>query len=623
MEDRLLQHAPRLMDDGGWQVGNMILDDITSETELYLSMFRWAQVSGQKEYAFWKLAELWWSPGAVVDKLVLEANPWTAKIIRTLAEERFVAIGGSANSTKSMSIAAWGIVNWICDPENVMVLFTSTSITDSKRRVWKAVDTLLTPLINAKLAPTRIRANGTAPLNRADGTIYEGAGIFLIAGAAGKDREATSKLIGIKASPEIQNLPDGNIVVRPRLIVGADELSELSPAVVEALNNLRSQQPQFIGASNPSTKHNPFGEISEPVGGWDSVDLLEDDEWRTKAGGKFIRFDGMKSPNVLARETLYSYLPTLESIKEAADVYGEKSIGFMRFIRATFFSAAACEGTYNLPELRQAEALAEQERKPVWRERTLAYLAGSDPSESNAGDNFPLSFAKVGYLDDGRPAIEFLDTVYLRSDDTITTVPRTFQIAKLIKEECESRGIPPENFTIDDTLGQWADVLTHVWGTGIWAVNSNGRATDRPLQGGKAKPGETNEDHYVNRTAEMWWAPKVLLPNKQLFGVSKIAAEQMSARGFQYGKGGVGLKVGIEPKKDYRARVGSSPDEADTLFLLIDLAIERFGLLPTAAKSEKDAARLPDQRYSDFGWLEQMIQNPMCTISSSGAGWAD
>lgn len=617
--------APRLTDDGGWQTGDMITDDVGSESELYLWMFRWARTSGQREYAFWKLAELWWTQaGGLVRQDELEWNPWTAKIIQTLAENRLVAVGGSANSTKSRSLAAWGVVSWMCDPENTLVLFTSTSITDSKKRIWGAVDVLLTPLTQAKIAPTRIRSNGSAPYNRANGTIAEYAGLFLIAAAPGKDREATGKLIGIKAGPEIQTLPDGSTVSRPRLIIGADELSELSPAIVESLMNLQSQDPQFVGLSNPGPRTTPFAEISEPEGGWDSVDLLEDAEWTTRKGGKFIRFDGHQSPNVLARETIYPYLPTLESLAKAAGGEGgENSLGYLRFVRATFFASASTEGVYNLPELRQALALATSERKPEWREKTVAMLAACDPSEGNDGDCFPLMYAKVGYLIDGRPAIEFLETEYLYSDDTNLAVPRTFQIARQIKEKCEAAGIPPQNFAIDDTMSNWADVLSNEWGFGIWAVNSNGRATDRPAQGAAAKAGETNDDKYVNRTAELWFAPKALLPHKQMYGLPTKAADQMCTRGFQFGKSGVGHKLGAEPKKVYRARVGSSPDEADTVFLLIDLAIERFGLLPTAARTTKEAANLPDERFVDMSWFNMVLNNPAGTIPTSGDGWAD
>lgn len=622
MEERLLVWTPVLTEDGGWQTGDLVFDDISSEMELYLSVFRWARSPGQREFAFWKLASLWWSTAGVAKEDLLEWNPWTAKIVRTLAEERFVAVGGSANSTKSRTVAAWGIQSWMCDPEHVMVLLTSTSITDSKRRVWKSVDQLLTPLINAGIAPTRIRANGTAPLNRPDGTIFEGAGIFLIAGAAGREREATSKLIGIKASPEIQELPDGTTISRPRLIVGADELSELSPAIVESLNNLRSQAPQFVGLSNPSSKTNPFGEISEPVGGWDSVDLLEDDEWATRVGGRFIRFDGHKSPNVLARETIYPYLPTLESLREAADVYGESSVGYLRYIRATFFAQATGEGIYSKPELRQAEALRECGRTPEWRETTVRMIAACDPSEGNDGDSFPLQFAKLGYLKDGRPAIQFLETEYLFSDDTNLSVPRTFQIARQIKASCLERGIGPDGFAIDDTMGQWADVLTAEWGHGIWAVNSNSRATDRPYQGAGGQAGETNDDRFVNRTAELWFAPKALLPNRQIYDLPDRAVEQLCGRGFQLGKAGVGHKLGAEPKKQYRARTGHSPDEADTAVLLIDLAVERFGLLPTAARRAGDP-EVPDRAMVSFELMSRLIDNPMCTISTAGAGWAD
>lgn len=587
-----------------WLSGEVILDGADNELEIVLQVFRWALEPEQREWAFWKFAALaWHEDGGISAERAMEWNPWAEMQIAAYCRERFVAVGGAANGAKSHTFAAFAVASWMCDPAKTLVLITSTSITDSKKRVWKSVSTLLAPLIQAGLAPTNLRSNGSAPYKDAQGTIYDGAGLSIIAGAAGKEGESTRKLIGVKALPEVQELPDGRRVSRPRLLIGADELSELAPAIVESLGNLRSQQPLFVGLSNPSDKFTPFAEISEPEGGWDSVDLLNDDCWKTRVGGRYIRLDGLKSPNTeLGRQSypdlpsfeeapvLFPYLPTEDSIGELKEAYGELSAKFLRFVRASFFSAAEANGCYNFPEFRQCGALEESDRTPDWLPGSTRLIAACDPAETDGGDNFPLKFATVGLLRDGRPAIDLAGPfIYLRSDDTDLSLPREFQIASQIKEQCTQRKLTPDRFAVDDTMGSWGAILVREWGSGVWQVNSNASATTRPLQGGKAEMGNslTNKDHFVDRTAELWLAPKVLFRNMQVFNLPKRAAEQMAARGAQLGRSGTGNRVGLEPKKAYRKRTGGSPDEADTIFLLLDLAIERLGLFPEKEKAKE------------------------------------
>lgn len=596
LETRLAKWKPVFDEEtGAWVSGDLAFDDVASEIELALLVFRWAHTPEQREFGFWEFARIAWLKGDIsVQKDLYGYNPWSAQQIKDYCTHRFVAVGGSSNSTKSRTLAAFAIACWLCDPAETMVLLTSTSIRDSMKRVFKSVDELISPLIKAKLAPTKIRADGSAPYNKPDGTIFNGAGIFVIAGAVGKERDADSRLIGIKASPEIQTLADGSVVSRPRLIIGADELSELSPAILSGLRNLRSQKPLFAGLSNPSSPLTPFGEFSEPVGGWDSVNLLEDGSWETKSGGIYRRYDGTKSPNILAGETIYPFLPTEESVQEAKDQYGEGSIAFLRFIRASFYTAGAADGCYSLAELRQGEAI--DRRKIEWIEGTTKRIGGMDPSQTNLGDGCTLWFATVGIRKDGAPHIDFDEKIHsLHSDDTNVAVPRVFQIVRQVIDLCEKEKVTPDRFVVDDTMGNWGDVLVSEWGHGILQVNSNNRATDRPLQGGKAEaePGLVNSDRFVDRVAEMWLAPRVLLRNKQISGLHPKAVEQITTRGFAYGRGGKGngVRVSVEPKKVYRQRTGgSSPDEADTAFLLIDLAIERHGLLPTQPREEKVVA---------------------------------
>jgi hypothetical protein len=62
----------------------------------------------------------------------------------------------------------------------------------------------------------------------------------------------------------------------------------------------------------------------------------------------------------------------------------------------------------------------------------------------------------------------------------------------------------------------------------------------------------------------------------QLKGVAPDLAKEMTGRKYTTTSGG---KVTIEPKRDYKLRLGRSPDLADAFFLGVDLARQKLGII--------------------------------------------
>jgi len=141
----------------------------------------------------------------------------------------------------------------------------------------------------------------------------------------------------------------------------------------------------MIGMSNPSSKFDAFGVWSEPEDGWDSVDTNVDDGWRTKWGGKYIRLDGERSPNILAGETIYPYLPRADQIAEKRELLGTSSRGYMRMVRAVFFDSDEDEGIYSENEITKSGCM----NKVRWASSPTK-VAGLDPAFTNGGDRTVL-----------------------------------------------------------------------------------------------------------------------------------------------------------------------------------------------------------------------------------------
>ncbi|NBP25560.1 MAG: hypothetical protein EBU81_13635, partial [Proteobacteria bacterium] len=235
-----------------------------------------------KEYYFWRCADTLWNSDEEREKL-FEKNPWSELIIRECITNRYLAVGGAASSTKSHTLAGYGIISWLAAPAHTAVLMTSTSLGMARKRIWGSVIDLLSAIDEP--LPLAIRDSiGEANYVDPSGKIHGNRGLSLIAAERSRTREAVGRIIGTKAK---------------RLILIGDELGELSPALTSgAISNL-SINPQFEykGLSNPASRFDAFGEWATPKNGWESVNVETDDEWDTKWGGKYIRLDGERSPN--------------------------------------------------------------------------------------------------------------------------------------------------------------------------------------------------------------------------------------------------------------------------------------------------------------------------------------
>ena len=509
-----------------------------------------------KEYYFWRCCDELWNHEDLPEPLMVR-HPWATYMIRAAIENKYLAVGGSASSGKSHTMAAWGIINWLSQPADTLVLMTSTTLREARKRIWGSVMSLLSVIDGA---PIKIRDSiGNASYINEKGTLIERAGLSLIAAEKSKTKEAIGKFIGLK---------------QRRVLLLADELSELSSAILNAgLSNL-SKNPYFqmVGMSNPNSRFDAFGEWSTPKNGWDSIDANTEDEWNTKWNGKYIRLDGERSPNILAGETIYPWLPTQEKLDEDKALLGVESRGYMRMVRAVFFDSDETTGIYSENELTSSGAL----NKVNWQGNAVN-VAGLDPSFTNGGDRTVLFLAQCGYDTTGQYVIEFGKAIHLNDDATNKAVPRTYQIVEQVQKECKKHGVLPENLSVDATGAgaPFCDVLAGEWSNKFMRISFGGKASDKRVSANSSKIGE---ELYVNRVSELWFVGKELMRTKQIFGIDSELAQEMTARNYDMVKSG-SLRMKIESKPEFKARFGRSPDLADAAFLALDCARQRLGLV--------------------------------------------
>jgi hypothetical protein len=574
MNNRLHIYEPRIeagthqMDVGGLNI------PATNTLTALLYGFAHHEDNKAREYYFWRLCDELFNHDDLPEPMMVR-HPWAEEMVKAVIRNKYVSIGGAASSGKSHTMAAWGILSWLAAPRDTLVLLTSTTLREARKRIWGSVISLLSVIEDA---PMKIRDSiGNVAYVNEQGNLIERAGLSLIAAEKSKTREAVGKFIGIK---------------QKRVILIGDELAELSEAILQAgLSNL-SKNPSFqlIGMSNPSSRFDAFGIWSEPKNGWDSVDTNMDDTWSTKWGGQYVRFDAERSPNVLAGETIYPWLPTSDKLAEDKALLGQSSRGYMRMVRAVFFDSDETEGIYSEAELTRSGAMGEVE----WSGPPIP-IAGLDPAFTNGGDRTILYTGKVGYNQTGQYCVCLEEAIHLNDDATNKAVPRTYQIVRQVKEACQKRKIKPEDLAVDATGAgaPFCDVLAGEWSDQILRVSFGGKASDRRVSANSKMIGQ---ELYVNRVSELWFVGKEFVRTKQIFGINNDLAQEITGRNYDMLKGST-LRMKIESKPEFKARFGRSPDLADAAFLCVDLARQRHGLVAVDPPDDKSGAT-PRQRRS-------------------------
>ena len=120
------------MDVGGFQLPP------TSLITALLYGFANHETSVAREYYFWRICDELFNHEELPEKLCVR-HPWAELMIRAALENKYLAIGGSASSGKSHIMAAWGIINFLSQPQDTLVLMTSTTLREARKRIWGSV----------------------------------------------------------------------------------------------------------------------------------------------------------------------------------------------------------------------------------------------------------------------------------------------------------------------------------------------------------------------------------------------------------------------------------------------------------------------------------------------------
>jgi hypothetical protein len=173
------------------------------------------------------------------------------------------------------------------------------------------------------------------------------------------------------------------------------------------------------------------------------------------------------------------------------------------------------------------------------------------------------------------------------------------QLVSKITAISREEGIRPENLALDSTSEGDAicSMLKREFGPVI-GVEFGGKATAIPVSDNDRRHGY---ERFQNRVSELWYKVRDLLITGKIHGVPLQARKEFCLREYRLR----GKKIMVEKKSDLKQRLKCSPDHADSVVILVDLAVSR-GLSVgkgtesgTQSQTWKRAQRRSDSLYDD------------------------
>lgn len=502
-------------------------------------------------------------------------HDWTERRIDGLSRCDFVSWAGAASGGKTDDAGLYAMVWWLSDPAHSTVILTSTTGKMIRRRIWPVIQRLYhgfcvdshkygTPkyefpgdLIDSEMT-LRARFDDTRRDSKS-----------AIFAKAVKDGNTS------KAAADIQGMHN------KRVLVIIDEATDTPPAIFDVLTNLIAGTSEFqcLVIGNPSSRLDQHGRFSEPLRGWGSV-TIEDEEWETviQLNGKpglCQRFDGERCPNVLNPRTETKFLMSVQQLEGYRSKLGERSPDFWKWAKG-FWPPAGITNTV-MDEMDVIKCGATSRVTFIGRRTPVA---GLDPGFG--GDDCVLCLGAVGDIAGLGGLVVQVEKVIVLHADAEKPDPVDYQIARETKSECEAFGVRPENFSADATgIGRGVFAILHQeWSGRIHRVEFGGQATEIPASEDDQRPAR---QVYDRRVTELWFSARTLMRSGRLKGMTQEQVRDFTTREYKT-RGGLYY---LQTKEEMRETYGRSPDHGDALAVMID-GIRHAGYAGRHAATDRD-----------------------------------
>jgi hypothetical protein len=381
-----------------------------------------------------------------------------------------------------------------------------------------------------------------------------------------------------------------------RLRMVADECHLMNRVFVDAIANL-NKNPDFkcVALGNPKDTTDALGVICEPaahLGGWDgAIDQgPKTKTWPTRFDrGICVQLVGSDSPNLDGKLGI----PLIDQTAIDADIafYGRESLQYTMMDEGRMPRGQGLRRVITRQMCLKFGAMEEA----VWKNDKRTKVGFLDAAYGSVGgDRCVFGELQFGSDPNDKQLLVLIETMLVPVSVEVNELPED-QIAKFVKEQCENRGIPPQQFGFDSTgRGTLVGAFGRLWSPYVVPIEFGGKPSERPVTWLPTDNKITCRDYYSKFVSELWYSVALTIQSGQFRGMTEEVMNEGSMR--EWGIVGAN-KIEVEPKDKMKLKTGRSPDLFDALVAGVEMA-RRLGFIITMIRA-KGAVQVDD------GWKNQ------------------
>jgi hypothetical protein len=488
------------------------------------------------------------------------------KLLSRVREVQNLIVLGAAACGKSYGLISYLLLDWLRDPEYTEIKVISTTGGHAKAQSFSTLQRLYNTAIIQLPGIAQAEMIGLDPKDRHSA-------ISMIAIPQGD--QGVDTLRGFHPVPRKTLHPVFGAMSRVRAFL--DESEGIPHGVWSGVSNLLAsawgtESVKVMCASNPQDVTSKLAQLAEPPNGWTTIDLDKDKEWISTERWHVLRLDGADCENVIQKKLVYPGFLTWDGYQKFALEMGGQSPNYLTFGRG-MYPLSALQDTLIPYSLLEAVI-----GTFIFSGRTMG-IAGIDLA-FEGGDRVVLFAGKygkaVGFEALHGHAVIWRKPRYVCQADQYYELPKekTIALATSLEQRCKGLNIHPDWTTCDRTgVGTGVhDALCENWSPMVRGVMWGSESGTRKIL---ADDHDYAVEIYDGIDCELYARARKFFE----FGFVAIAPviqtgqlfKELSGRRYQPASKGPSGKprIRLEPKKEFKKRLGWSPDIADAFVMML------------------------------------------------------
>lgn len=514
---------------------------------------------------------------------------WSDLLNQATCNSRILGIIGPASSGKTQWAATYALRRYWSDPENTLVICSTTTRTLLELRIWGEIKKYWERARRTRdwLYGTHLSGMQAITTDAMD--------------RAGDIRDLRKGIIGLaaRAGGQWQGLADFSGIKQKNLIMICDEAPLMRPGFFDAIPNLMANPGfQLIALGNLTEIVNEFADLCQPKSGWATLGPTEKSRvWENKfVNGRTVQLVGLDSPNLRYQKGAepYSDLIGRDQIDQLKEKYGEESWQYRVMALGVIPMDTIVHRVISEWLCQRKEA----DKEPIWDSGTQPLrLYALDAACSGAGGDRTVGGEWwLGKCTDGKQRLARISHHVIPASHEKGDIEE--QIVSHIADYCRGRGILPSAVYYDGTgRSRLTSAFAQQWSADVNPIEFGGRATDRP---DPRTMGKLCKDSYGKFVSELWFAAAAAIEFDQIRGLTTDIIREGTMRVWEDCAWG---RIDVENKDDMRKRLGESPDLFDMFVCAVEGARRngfQIGLASRTATVYPQWLRKASQRQKEI-----------------------